>query len=385
MDRSLLGPCSRRDALGRAALLGGVPALTPLLGALGAAPPPPAPRRWDGYDRALVVDMLASPGPFNTTLPATPLTPAMVRNARESGITAINLTTDSVDFAATLRRMATWEREINEAPDVFQRVRSVADLLEAKRTGRLGIIYGFQGINPVSGDLANVAPLAAFGVRIVQLTYNVRTLAGDGSLEAGNAGISSWGRDLIGELERQRVIVDFSHAGRATTTTGIAACTRPPAISHTGCAALANVPRNQEDAALRAMADKGGVAGIYLMPFLTPGRQPTTADVVAHIEHAVNVCGEDHVGIGSDLSITPHVVDEGYVKDHQAFVRRRQQLGIAAPGEDPAVYFFVPELNTPRRLERIADALLARRHPASRVEKIIGGNFVRLMRDVWGR
>jgi membrane dipeptidase len=133
------------------------------------------------------------------------------------------------------------------------------------------------------------------------------------------------------------------------------------------------------------MADKGGVAGIYLMPFLTPGRQPTTADVVAHIEHAVNVCGEDHVGIGSDLSITPHVVDEGYVKDHQAFVRRRQQLGIAAPGEDPSVYFFVPELNTPRRLERIADALLARRHPASRVEKIIGGNFVRLLRDVWGR
>jgi membrane dipeptidase len=309
----------------------------------------------------------------------------MVRNAKASGITAINLTTDSVDFAATLRRIATWEREINEAPDVFMRVRSVADLLEAKRTGRLGLIYGFQGINPFGGDLANVAPLAHFGVRIVQLTYNVRTLAGDGSLEAGNAGISSWGRDLIRELEAQRVIVDFSHAGRATTATGIAACTRPPAISHSGCAALANVPRNQEDAALRAMADKGGVVGIYLMPFLTPGRQPTTADVVAHVEHALNVCGEDHVGIGSDLSITPHVVDDAYVKDHQAFVRRRQQLGIAAPGEDPAVYFFVPELNTPRRLERIADALLARRHPAARVEKVIGGNFVRLMRDVWGK
>jgi membrane dipeptidase len=383
MDDALLGSCSRREALTRAAVLGGLPTIAPLLKAARSASA--VTSRWTGYDQALVVDMLASPGPFNTTLPATPLTAAMVENARASGITAINLTTDGSDFASTMRRIGTWEREMNERPDVFMRVRSVADLMEAKRTKRLGIIYGFQGINGIAGDLANVATFAAFGVRIVQLTYNVRSLAGDGSLEPGNAGISTWGRDLIRELEKHRVIVDFSHAGRATTVSGIAACTRPPAISHSGCAALANVPRNQEDGALKAMADKGGVVGIYLMPFLTPGRQPTVGDVVAHIEHAVQVCGEDHVGIGSDLSITPHQVDEAYVKDHQAFVKRRQELGIAAPGEDPNVYFFVPDLNSPRRLERIADALLARKHPTARVEKIIGGNFVRLMRDVWGR
>lgn len=383
MDDALLGSCSRREAFTRAAVLGGLPTIAPLLKAVRGASA--VTSRWTGYDQALVVDMLASPGPFNTTLPATPLTPAMVENARASGITAINLTTDGSDFASTMRRIGTWEREMNERPDVFMRVRSVADLMEAKRTKRLGIIYGFQGINGIAGDLANVATFAAFGVRIVQLTYNVRSLAGDGSLEPGNAGISTWGRDLIRELERHRVIVDFSHAGRATTASGIAACTRPPAISHTGCAALANVPRNQEDRELKAMADKGGVVGIYLMPFLTPGRQPTVGDVVAHIEHAVQVCGEDHVGIGSDLSITPHQVNEAYVKDHQAFVKRRQELGIAAPGEDPNVYFFVPDLNTPRRLERIADALLARNHQTARVEKIIGGNFVRLMRDVWGR
>ena len=383
MDDALLGSCSRREALTRAAVLGGLPTIAPLLKAARSASA--VTSRWTGYDQALVVDMLASPGPFNTTLPATPLTAAMVENARASGITAINLTTDGSDFASTMRRIGTWEREMNERPDVFMRVRSVADLMEAKRTKRLGIIYGFQGINGIAGDLANVATFAAFGVRIVQLTYNVRSLAGDGSLEPGNAGISTWGRDLIRELEKHRVIVDFSHAGRATTVSGIAACTRPPAISHSGCAALANVPRNQEDGALKAMADKGGVVGIYLMPFLTPGRQPTVGDVVAHIEHAVQACGEDHVGIGSDLSITPHQVDEAYVKDHQAFVKRRQELGIAAPGEDPNVYFFVPDLNSPRRLERIADALLARKHPTARVEKIIGGNFVRLMRDVWGR
>lgn len=384
--------CTRRDAIGRGAAILALPALAPISGAFRAnagarrhasvaMATPPA---WPGYDRAVVIDMLASVGPFNTTLPATPLSDAMVRNAAASGITAINLTVDASDLASTMRRIGTWERELNVHGNVLMRVRSVRDLQEAKRTRRLGIIYGFQGINPIGSDLSSVATYAAFGVKIVQLTYNTRTLAGDGSLEPGNAGLSTFGRALVAELERQKVIVDLSHCGQRTTADAIAAARGPVAITHSGCAALANVPRNKRDVELQAMADKGGVIGIYLMPFLTPGRQPTLDDVVRHIEHAVNVCGEDHVGIGSDLSITPHDVTDEYKRVHREFVEGRLRSGIAAPGEDPGVYFFVPDLNTPRRLERIADALLARRHPEGRVEKIIGGNFVRLMRDVWG-
>ena len=78
------------------------------------------------------------------------------------------------------------------------------------------------------------------------------------------------------------------------------------------------------------------------------------------------------------------MLTDEYKREHREFVARRQKAGIAAPGEDPEVYFFVPDLNTPRRLERIAEALLARKHSEARVEKIIGANFVRLMRDVWG-
>ena len=123
--------------------------------------------------------------------------------------------------------------------------------------------------------------------------------------------------------------------------------------------------------------------GIYLMPFLTMSGQPTSDDAIRHIEHAINVCGEDHVGIGSDLSITPHVVDAEYLRVHRTFVEGRIKAGVAAPGEDPAVPMFVSDLNTPRRMELIASKLLARRHSTSRVEKIIGGNFLRLMKDTW--
>jgi membrane dipeptidase len=111
--------------------------------------------------------------------------------------------------------------------------------------------------------------------------------------------------------------------------------------------------------------------------------QPTSDDVVRHVEHAINVCGEDHVGIGSDLSITPHVVDAEYMRVHRTFVEGRIRAGIAAPGEDPEVPMFVTDLNTPRRMEQIADKLIARGHSTSRVEKIIGQNFVRLMRETW--
>jgi membrane dipeptidase len=89
------------------------------------------------------------------------------------------------------------------------------------------------------------------------------------------------------------------------------------------------------------------------------------------------------VGIGSDLSITPQVVDAEYMRIHRTFVEGRLMAGIAAPGEDPTVPMFVTDLNTPRRMEQIADKLMARGHAESRVEKIIGQNFVRLMRDTW--
>jgi len=107
------------------------------------------------------------------------------------------------------------------------------------------------------------------------------------------------------------------------------------------------------------MAERGGVVGVYMVGFLSPGRVSTAADLVAHIEHALKVCGEDHVGIGSDLSTTPHVVDAAYMKVHREFVAGRQSRGIAAPGEDPEVPMFVTDLNSPRRLELIADTYLS--------------------------
>ncbi|MBL8959806.1 MAG: membrane dipeptidase [Gemmatimonadetes bacterium] len=347
----------------------------------------PAPA-WPGYDRATVIDCLASPGPFNSPLSGDgPLTAEMVENARKSGITAINVTVSSssaghVAFDDTIRRIAYWEREIAAHPDVFMQVRTVADIAEAKRSGRLGLIYGFQDAVMLEGDLARLTLFHRLGVKIVQLTYNLRNQLGDGSLEPGDAGLSQFGRSVVARMNELGMLVDLSHCGTRTTDDGIAASTKPVAITHSGCRAVFNHPRSKQDATLKALANRGGVIGIYMMPFINASGQPRAEHLIAQIEHALQVCGEDHVGIGSDLSITPHVADAEYDRLHKQFVASRQRLGIAAPREED--YMFVADMNSPRRMEMIADRLAARGHSAARIEKVIGANWVRLFRETWG-
>ena len=338
---------------------------------------------WPGYERAMVVDFLASPGPFNTPVNVEALTPEMVRNAQASGITAVNLTIGGGAPEGVFQAMARWERDLARHPNVLMKIRTVADLDVAKRDRKLGLIYGFQDGVAIGTELSRVALYHAFGLRIVQLTYNVRNPFGDGCLQPENGGLTPLGRQLVESLNANGITVDLAHCGMQTTSDAIEHSTRPVAISHSGCRAVADRPRSKPDNILKRMADKGGVVGIYLMPFLTMRGQPSSEDVVRHIEHAINVCGEDHVGIGSDLSITPHVVDAEYMRVHRTFVEGRIRAGVAAPGEDPEVPMFVTDLNTPRRMEQIADKLLARRHSSARVEKIIGRNFVRLMNDTW--
>ena len=378
---------TRRDFVHRAAALAVAPSLPVGMGIEGpgvgrTAAGSGVAVRWPGYADAMVVDFLASPGYFN--YPADPpLDASMVGNAVDSGITGVNLTVSAGAFEPTVARIARWEAEIERHPQALQRVRSVDQLLEAKRTERLGIIYGFQDTVPMDRDLGRLQLFADLGVKVMQLTYNVRNLVGDGCLEPANGGLSNYGREMVSRMNELGILVDLSHCGQQTTADGIAASTGPVAISHSGCAALEPHPRSKRDVELRAMAEKGGVVGIYLMPFLTPGRVPTAEDVLDHIEHALDVCGEDHVGIGSDLSVTPIDGSDEYWARHREFVSRRVAQGIAAPAEDPNFLFTVPDLNSPRRMELIADGLAGRGHPSARIEKVLGGNWLRLFREVW--
>jgi len=347
------------------------------------------PDAWPRYDSAIVIDLLATAGPFNVPgMFDNPLTLAMVENAARSGITAVNstvseITTGDKAFELTVKNIAAWDYELEHHPNVFRLVRRIEDIRAAKKERRVGVILGFQDTVPYADKIDRVELFHRLGVRIVQLTYNGSNLVGDGCLVPNDGGLKPYGRELLAQLNDLGTLIDVSHVGWETTRQAIAASRAPIAATHTGAAAANNVPRNKPDDILRSIAQRGGVVGVYMMPFLRASGQPNADDFLRHLSHCLDVCGEDHVGIGSDLSITPLDLTPEFRKVHADFVKVRRARGVSAPGEDENVFNYVPDFNTPRRLEQVADRLAAAGHPTARIEKIVGANWARLLGDVW--
>jgi membrane dipeptidase len=343
----------------------------------------------DVYRRSVVIDGLGGFGNSKGE-PGAPLTGAFVRDIRVSGVTCVHATILPVGatppdtaFTQAVIGIGDYEREIEAHPEVLAPIRRASDITAAKQAGRTGIVYGFQDAVAFETDLSRLDELYRLGIRVVQPTYNRRNLLGDGCLEPANAGLSRTGVEAVAKMNELGILVDLSHCGRRTAADAIAASARPVAFTHTGSAALNDHPRNRTDGELRAVAEKGGVAGIYIMPFLCEGRQPTAADVIRHLEHMIDVAGEDHVSIGTDGGLSAEVVDDEFKEVFAGFVRRRREAGIGAPGETETGYLFANELNSPRRLETLADMLSGRGHSDARIEKVLGANLLRVFTDTW--
>jgi len=374
----------RREFLVAGGALAGLAALPAAAFAAAATDAP----RWARYADAAVIDACGSPGRASSGTERLPLDAGELADIRASGLTAMNFTVGSVgsyanDFDETIGNIAYWDREIAAHPDLLMKITRGSQLDEAKRAGRLGIIYGFQDTTMYGENLDRFDEFHNFGVRIVQLTYNRRNLMGDGCLEPGNAGLSKLGRSMVEKMNARGTLLDLSHCGQRTTREGIEASTKPVAITHSGCIGLASdMPRNKRDEELRLLAERGGVIGIYIMPYLRSSGQVMADDVVKHIDYAVNVCGEEHVGIGTDGTTSAVDVTPEFKKKFADEIAERQKRGISAPGERADSFTFAPDLNMPRRFEKIAWLLSQRGYGDARVEKVLGGNFARLFREV---
>ena len=342
---------------------------------------------WSGYDDALVVDALAGPVQFNIPQGARPLSDAALEYVRASGITAVNLTVSARPsgsesaYEATVAKIAGWVREAEAHPDVLSVVRSVEEIRAVKGRGGLGLIFGFQDTVPFDEDLGRLDDFYADGLRIIQLTYNAENRIGVGCLSPNDTGLTDLGIEAVARMDELGILVDLSHCGAQTTIDGIQASTGPVSITHSGCNAVYRHPRSKDDDTMRLLADRGGVFGVYLMPFLNASGPPTAEDVLTHLEHALDVCGEDHVGIGSDQGIMPLDVSGDFPAAFDAVSAQRSAAGIAAPREDTIPY--VPDLNHPRRLETIGEMMSARGHTAAVIDKVLGQNFTRLFAEVW--
>jgi membrane dipeptidase len=284
------------------------------------------------------------------------------------------------NFEEAMAAIASAELLMEKQPNAFFKVQHAADFDRAKKEGKLGVIYSFESPNMLEDKIDNFELFRSLGVRVMQLTYNHRTTFGCGCLDGDTDGLTDLGQSAVNRMNEIGVALDLSHSNAKTTADAIAASKKPVLITHAGCHAVYTHPRNKEDRELKALAEKGGMIGIYMLPFLTdPAKQPMLKDFLQHLDHAVKVCGEDHVGIGTDIPFL-HVGEEE-LAELKRRTEERKVAGIAAPGEDRPAY--IPDLNTERKLELVTDALLKRGYKGGVIEKILGGNFKRVLADIW--
>jgi len=341
------------------------------------------------YDGAIIVDALGGVGDPYGPEDQLRLSDRAWSQMVGTGVTMLRDTVFPVGNVADpwgdyQKSITNFRNVLNANPDRLLLVRTAADILKAKREKKFGWVWGTQDSCMIGPELDRLAQMKKDGVMSVQLTYNNGNLAGDGSLEPRNGGLTKLGKATIERIEAEKLLLDLAHGGARTMAEAAAFAKRPLVISHTGARALTDHPRNTADDTIKAVADKGGVVGVYFMPYLTPDQHPKGEDLLRHVEHVANVAGEDHVGIGTDNGVLPTFLDAATKAKLDENQRFRIRTGIAAPGEAVGIYPFMDDYNSVDRYRRFAADLQKRGWGEARLEKLMGGNFLRVYRDAWG-
>ena len=227
----------------------------------------------------------------------------LFEKAHYGGLTAIHATLVYwEDTNESFEKMDYWDDLIKTNSDILLHVEKSSDIIEAKKSNKIGIIYGFQNSAPIANDIFLVEKFFNRGLRFMQLTYNNQTPLAGGSYEKKDSGVSRFGEMVIEEMNRLGLIVDLSHAGRQTCLDAIEFSKKPVAISHANPNFFHKSIRNIDDEVLKLLAKNNGFIGLSLYPYhLKNYGDCKLEDFCEMINQLVNIMGEDNIGIGSDL------------------------------------------------------------------------------------
>jgi membrane dipeptidase len=274
-----------------------------------------------------------------------------------------------------MRNIARWKRWFSENPDLITAVRTTADIRHAKAEGKTGVILGFQNTSAFEDQVGHIALFKDLGVGIVQITDNTQNLAGAGCYERRDTGLSGFGYEVVAEMNRVGILCDLSHVGGITSRDVILALKRPVAYTHILPAALKAHPRNKSDEEIRFVVEHGGFVGVTMFPpFLARGNNSTVADYVAAIDHVVSIAGEENVGIGTDFT-------QDQDEDFFEYICHDKGYGWRARFGD---------VINPAGMRRMGDfpnltaAMERAGWPETKIRKIMGENWLRVLADVWG-
>jgi microsomal dipeptidase-like Zn-dependent dipeptidase len=300
-----------------------------------------------------------------------------VAKLRRSGVAAC-IHTVGLDQSAkqAMAEMARWRR-LYEANGMMLG-RAPGDAAAARAEGKIAMYMGWQDILPLEGDLDLLDAFYDLGLRVLQPTYQYRTLAADGCGERVQSGLSRFGIKLVERCNQLGIMLDVSHVGDASSME-IAECSRSPIMAtHVGARALVDTVRNKPDDLIRAIAARGGAIGIAgKSGFLRRNGLETGStldDYVDHVKHVCDMVGVDHVAIGTDVS-DDRRYNHAFLED---FHRRFPEVAIIGDSLNIAMMHPVG-LQNPSELANITDALVRRGFNDGDVAKIIGDNVQRVL------
>ncbi|MEO0080916.1 MAG: dipeptidase [candidate division WOR-3 bacterium] len=252
------------------------------------------------------------------------------------------------------KAMDAFEDICRTVPKEIGPARTPDEMIALVESGRIAGILGIEGGHALEGCLDNIEVFQKRGVRIITLTWNNANEFADSCMEDTGRGLTQLGVRAVALMNRLGIIVDLSHSAPSTFFDALETSTAPVICSHSACRALCDHRRNLTNDQLKALAQARGLIGIVFLPaFLRPEPEPTSlADVLNHIQHAVEVAGVDSVALGSDF--------DGF-------------------GQGPV------GLEDASRMPALAAGLRSRGFPEPDIRKILGENFLRVWREVEAR
>jgi len=313
-----------------------------------------------------------------------------VDSMRCAGVTCIfqNAGEEGQDPLRLMKRLARFTHLGDVLRGILSRASLPADIVGAKASGGHCLYLTCNGVplpaqfNTVSEELALIRLFFQLGIRMMHLTYNRRNLLGDGCAEPANGGLSDLGRAAVAEMNRVGVIVDVAHSGQRTSLEAAQASGKPVVASHTACAGLRNHIRAKTDDIIKAICETGGLVGICWIPAFLGGRGGMTA-VLDHIDHVVKKFGADHVAVGTDVAHTAQEAaaavrrvaghESGRLRNRYESLWPDGTLGGNWPESETLAWTNWPLLTV---------GLVQRGYTDAAIRKIIGGNVLRVCRDV---
>jgi membrane dipeptidase len=257
---------------------------------------------------------------------------------------------------------AAFHRALRENPGEVRQITRSGDVARLDDDTRIGLVLAIEGAEPWEASDALADDFWELGVRMAGLTWNYRNAFADGVADPANGGLSARGRRLVERLVGRGMILDLAHASARTFQDVLELSGDAPVlVSHAACRALCETPRNLSDPQMEAIAARGGVLGIMILPFVIDPESPTIERVVDHIEHAVSVMGIEHVALGGD------------------FFTQIARAGGSVPGADDEAAIL--GLSGPEGYPRLVAELMGRGFEGARLEAVLGSNLVRFLRE----